>query len=183
VVRGILIFREEKVSDIATRVSYRPATVRDVEGIFRLINRMAQAGLMLRRSKYRIVTMLSSFIVAEVAGNAEDSVLVGCGAVFPLWTDSAEIVALAVDERFQGSRVGKSLVEELLSRARAQGFPEVITLTYEVEFFRRLGFTAQPRDKFPRKLWRECLECPRLEDCDETAMSIRLDGVPPTGIL
>ncbi len=151
-------------------VKYRSATVQDVDGIFKLVNSMAESGQMLRRSKYRIVTMLASFVVVE----SQSGELAGCGALFPLWTDSAEIVALAVDPRYQGSGVGKGLVEELLERARSQGFPEVITLTYAVEFFSQLGFSVQPKDKFPRKLWRECLECPRLENCDEIAMSVRL---------
>jgi amino-acid N-acetyltransferase len=153
------------------QVTVRDASVADVDGIFRLVNAMAASGRMLRRSKYRIVTMLASFIVAE-SRNGE---LAGCGALFPLWTDSAEIVSLAVDPGFQGGGVGKQLVEQLLQRARSLGFPEVITLTYAVDFFSQLGFSVQPKDKFPRKLWRECLECPRLEDCDEIAMSIRLD--------
>ena len=150
--------------------TYRAATVQDVDGIFRLVNAMAASGQMLRRSKYRIVTMLANFVVAE----SQSGELAGCGALFPLWTDSAEIVALAVDPRFQGGGVGKRLVGKLLQRARSLGFPEIITLTYAVDFFSQLGFSVQPKDKFPRKLWRECLECPRLEDCDEIAMSIHL---------
>jgi amino-acid N-acetyltransferase len=146
-----------------------------VDGIFRLVGSMAESGVMLRRSKYKIVSMLADFVVAEAEGGG----LAGCGALLPLWTDSAEIVSLAVDPGFQGGGVGTGLVSELLRRARALGFPEVITLTCSVEFFRRLGFTVEAREKFPRKLWRECLECPRLEDCNETAMSIRLDGSPP----
>ncbi|UCF97046.1 MAG: N-acetyltransferase [Spirochaetaceae bacterium] len=159
------------------KTTYRSATVADVDGIFKLVNGMAESGQMLRRSKYRIVTMLANFIVADTR-NGE---LAGCGALFPLWIDSAEIVALAVDPRFRGTGVGKGLVQELLQRARRLGFPEVITLTYAVDFFSRLGFSVQPKDKFPRKLWRECLECPRLEDCDEIAMSIRLGESPGGG--
>jgi amino-acid N-acetyltransferase len=158
------------MEEMMQQVVCRRAMVGDVDGIFRLVNAQAESGRMLRRSKYRIVTMLASFIVAET----EDGALAGCGALFPLWTDCAEIVALAVDPAYQGSGVGKRLVGELLGRARDLGFPEVITLTYAVEFFSGLGFTVQPKDKFPRKLWRECLECPRLEDCDEIAMSIHL---------
>ncbi|MBN1836408.1 MAG: GNAT family N-acetyltransferase [Spirochaetales bacterium] len=156
---------------MTSSVTYGPAIVGDVDGIFKLVSRMAQSGLMLRRSKYRIVTTLTNFVVAA----ADDGQLAGCGALLPLWTDSAEIVALAVDERFQRSGVGKGLVRELLERGRRLGFPEIITLTYEVQFFAGLGFESRPKDSFPRKLWRECLECPRLEECDETAMSIRLD--------
>jgi amino-acid N-acetyltransferase len=156
--------------DKNSRFTYRAAKVEDVDGIFRLVNAMAASGKMLRRSKYRIVTMLANFVVAE----SRSGELAGCGALFPLWTDSAEIVALAVDPRFQGGGVGKRLVRQLLQRARFLGFPEVITLTYAVDLFSQLGFSVQPKDRFPRKLWRECLECPRLEDCDEIAMSISL---------
>lgn len=156
---------------MAEHITYRSAAVPDVDRIFKLVSSMAQSGFMLRRSKYKIVTMLASFVVAE-SGNGE---LAACGALLPLWTDSAEIVSLAVDQRFQGMGVGKGLVHELLDRARRLGFQEVITLTYAVEFFSKLGFTVQPKDRFPRKLWRECLECPQLEECDETAMSFQLE--------
>jgi amino-acid N-acetyltransferase len=156
---------------MAENVIYRSAVVPDVDRIFKLVSKMAQSGLMLCRSKYKIVTMLTNFVVAESSAGE----LAGCGALLPLWTDSAEIVSLAVDQRFQRAGVGKGLVHELLDRASRLGFQEVITLTYEVEFFSRLGFTVQSKDRFPRKLWRECLECPQLEECDETAMSFRLD--------
>jgi amino-acid N-acetyltransferase len=152
------------------KVTYRSATVSDVDKIFKLIGAMAQSGLMLRRSKYKIITMLTNFVVAETT-NGE---LAACGALLPLWTDSAEIVSLAVDPRFQRAGIGKRLALELLDRARHLGFQEVITLTYAVDFFAKLGFSVQPKDRFPRKLWRECLECPQLEDCDETAMSFQL---------
>ncbi|MBN1837779.1 MAG: N-acetyltransferase [Spirochaetales bacterium] len=157
---------------MSSRVNYRSAVVSDVDGIFRLVGKMAQAGLMLRRSKYWIVTTLTDFVVAETG----DGELAGCGALLPLWTDSAEIVSLAVEERFQREGIGKGLVRELLERARRLGFPEIITLTYEVDFFTGLGFEVRPKESFPRKLWRECLECPRLEECDENAMSLRLDA-------
>jgi amino-acid N-acetyltransferase len=155
---------------MAANVRYRPAEVSDVDRIFKLVSSMAQSGLMLRRSKYKIITMLTDFVVAE----SSTGELAACGALMPLWTDSAEIVSLAVDPRFQGSGIGKGLIQKLLDRARRLGFQEVITLTYAVEFFSKLGFAIQPKDKFPRKLWRECLECPQLEECDETAMSFQL---------
>jgi len=109
-----------------------------------------------------------------VVAESETGDLAACGALLPLWTDSAEIVSLAVDPRFHGAGIGKGLVRELLERARRLGFQEVITLTYAVEFFSKLGFAIQSKDQFPRKLWRECLECPQLEDCDETAMSFQV---------
>ncbi len=149
-------------------VAIRSAKVKDVDGIFKLIGHMADEGLMLKRSKYKIVTMLANFLVAE----NENGALIGCGALMPLWTDSAEVMSLAVDPNAQGRGVGRKIVYALLDRAKVLGFPEVITLTYQTEFFAKMGFRRADKDRYPRKLWRECLECPKLENCDEVAMSI-----------
>ena len=162
-----------------------PATVRravaaDVEEIMTLTNRMAQKGLMLPRSKYKIVTTLSSFFVALMPqqpgreGAGENIEIAASGAFIPLWTDMGEIMSLAVKEQYQGMGVGKQLVRALIEEGRRMGMPEIITLTYQIEFFRNLGFPVADKDSFPRKLWRECLECPKLETCDETAMHLLL---------
>ncbi len=124
---------------MAEPVTYRPATVQDVDRIFKLVSAMAQSRLMLRRSKYKIVTMLTNFVVAE----SQTGELAACGALLPLWTDSAEIVSLAVDPRYQGAGIGQGMVRELLDRARRLGFEEVITLTYAVEFFSKLCHSTQ----------------------------------------
>jgi amino-acid N-acetyltransferase len=153
-----------------TKIKIRPALVKDVDSIFRLIAQMADKGLMLRRSKYKIVTMLTNFLVVEDGG-----AVIGCAALSPLWTDSAEIISLVIDPAYHGRGLGRRLVESLLERGRELGFPEIISLTYQIEFFAKMGFHKESKDKFPRKLWRECLECPKLENCDETAMSIRFD--------
>ena len=162
-----------------------PAVVRravsaDVEEILTLTNGMAKKGLMLPRSKYKIVTTLSSFFVAlmpvggEAAGEGTMEIAAS-GAFIPLWTDMGEIMSLAVKEQYQGKGVGKQLVRTLIEEGRRMGMPEIITLTYQVDFFQSLGFSVADKDKFPRKLWRECLECPKLEACDETAMHLILD--------
>lgn len=148
----------------------RKANADDVDVIFTLVNKMAASGLMLPRTKYKIVTTLMSFLVAE---NPEGRVI-GCGAFIPLWTDMGEIMSLAVDDEYQGKGVGKDLVNALIEIGKKMKMPEVITLTYQVDFFRSMGFTIQDKDKFPRKLWRECLECSKLEQCDETAMHLRI---------
>lgn len=149
----------------------RRAHVGDVQDIFRLTNGMAEKGLMLPRSKYKIITMLSSFYVAV---DAESEAVVAAGSLSPLWTDLAEICALAVDEGAQGRGLGRFLVECLIAEGRRMEFPRIITLTYQVEFFSKLGFHIEDKDAFPRKVWRECLECPKLECCDETAMYLNL---------
>lgn len=148
----------------------RQATVGDVGAIFHLTNDHAQVGLMLPRSKYKIITMLNNFSVVE----NEEKEVVACAALTPLWTDMAEIMALAVADECHGKGIGRLLCQSLIDKARQMGFPKLIALTYQVGFFQKIGFTVTDKDQFPRKLWRECLECPKLENCDETAMFLDL---------
>jgi amino-acid N-acetyltransferase len=146
--------------------SIRRALVRDVDAIFALTKLMASRDLMLPRSKYKIVSVLSSFFVAV----DKNEKLMGCGSCAVLWTDLAEICALAVNDEWRGKGLGRALVDTLIAEAHRMGIPKIITLTYQIEFFKKLGFIMEDKDAFPRKLWRECLECPKLEQCDETAM-------------
>lgn len=152
-------------------ITVRRATTHDVDSIFQLTNMMAKRGEMLPRSKYKIITMLCNFYVAET----EENKIVGCAALNPLWTDMGEIMALAVADDYQKIGVGKQLVKVIIEEGRRLKMPEMITLTYKTGFFQKLGFTETDKDKFPRKLWRECLECPKLEECDEIAMHLYLD--------
>jgi len=154
-----------------TDITIRQATVEDVPEIVRLTSSMARQGLMLPRSKYKIITMLSDFLVAETA----EGTIAGCGAFSTLWTNLGEVCALAVDPAFQKKGIGGRLVKELIEEGRKKRVPEIIALTYQVEFFKNLGFYVTDKDKFPRKVWRECLECPKLEECDETAVHMYLD--------
>ena len=147
----------------------RRANADDVDSIYNLTASNAAKGLMLPRSKYKIVTTLSSFFVIE---EKEGGKILASGSLAPLWTDLCEVCALTVHPVWQGKGLGKALVTELIEEARRLKIPKVITLTYQVEFFKKLGFTVVDKNEFPRKLWRECLECPKLEACDETAMVI-----------
>lgn len=144
----------------------RPAKASDSDKIYRLINANADKGLMLPRTKYKIYSRLQGFVVVE----DEQLEIVGCGALVILWGDLAEIQSLVVASHKQGQGYGKAIVQTLLDRAAALAIPKVLSLTYQVEFFKKMGFTLIDKDSIPRKIWGECLECPKLECCDETAM-------------
>ena len=87
-------------------ITVRRATSEDVDRIFQLTSMMANEGYMLFRTKYKIITMLTGFYVAE----DPEGTVVGCGAFSPLWTDMGEIMALAVQDEYWGKGVGKKLV-------------------------------------------------------------------------
>ena len=87
--------------------------------------------------------------------------------------------SLAVRPDAHGKGLGQLLVEQVVADARALGLPRVIALTREVEFFERCGFTIEQREALPRKVWTDCIKCPRRHACDEVA--VVLDLVPGGG--
>ena len=155
-----MIFREDE------DIIIRQAKASDVEKMYHLIKENSDRLLMLPRSRYKVSSRLQGFVVAE----DRQQHIVGCGALAILWVDLAEIQSLSVSAQHHGKRIGKRLVEVLLQRAADLAIPKVIALTYQVQFFSKMGFNVIDKDSIPRKLWGECLECPKLECCDETAM-------------
>lgn len=147
----------------------RKPTVNDVPAMTELINYYADKGKMLKKSLYKVYTILQDFFVAEDNGK-----IVGCVALSVLWSDLGEIISLAVDEQYLGKGIGRTLINKCIEEAKALKLPKVISLTYQDKFFEKMGFKLVDKNLFPRKLWRECLECPKLEKCDELAYVLEL---------
>lgn len=143
----------------------RKARVDDVLRTAELINSYASQGLMLPKSLDQLYQNLRDLVVVEVSGE-----VIGCGALHVIWHDLAEIRSLAVAEPYTGNGVGRQIVTQLLAEARELGVPMVFALTYQVEFFERLGFHKVAKETLPRKIWTDCLNCPKFPDCDETAL-------------
>ena len=145
-------------------VKIRKARVDDVDAIVKLINYYAGKELLLHKSPFKVFKSLQSFFVAE-----ENHKVVGCAALVILWKDLAEICSLAVNEPCMKRGIGKKLVLQCIKEAKELKVPQIIILTYQDRFVRKLGFHFVDKDTFPRKLMWECLECPRLDQCDERA--------------
>jgi len=145
-------------------MTIREATVDDVDIIVELVNKYAKKGLMLSKTPYKVFTAIQNYFVAEEKGK-----IVGCVALNVIWKDLCEVCSLAVSDNYKGKGVGKKLVYSCIEKAKMLNIPKVIALTYQDKFFEKLGFKLTDKDRFPRKFWRECLECPKLECCDELA--------------
>ncbi len=143
----------------------RNATVKDVDTIYSLISHNAQFDKMLFRSKVYIYDNLQMFSVAEVDGN-----VVGCCALQVIWSDLAELKSLAVDEKFQGKKIGKALVEIAVEQAKVIGVQKVFALTLVPKFFEKQGFAIVDKKTLPMKVWSDCAKCTKQENCDETAV-------------
>jgi len=143
----------------------RPATVRDVEEIVRLVNTYAARGEMLPKSLNQVYQNIRDFSVAE-----RDGEIVGCGALHVLWDNLAEIRSLAVAEGERRRGIGGLLVQQLVGDACELGLPQVFALTYKPEFFTHWGFRVVERESLPRKIWVDCIDCVKFPQCDEVAV-------------
>ncbi len=151
------------------KIIVRKATVDDATQIVELVNFYANQQMMLTKSLYKIYTSLQNFVVAEIGGK-----IAGCCALSILWRDLGEICSLAVSPEYIKQGIGSAMVEVCIQSAVEYKLPRLITLTYQDKFFEKMGFVPSDKNSFPRKLWRECIECPKLEHCDELAYVLDL---------
>lgn len=143
----------------------RPATLNDVPAILSLVNNHAKQGLMLMKSPLDIYRNILNFIVYE-----QDGQVVGCSRLVVLWKDIGEIASLAVADSYKRRGIGAELVKACIQTARQIGLPRVFSLTYQTAFFNACGFKIIDRESLPHKVFGDCLKCPKVDCCDETAV-------------
>ena len=147
-------------------MNIRHAKITDARRICDLVNYYAEQDKMLHRSLESIYEGIRGFIVAD----DDDGNLVGCVGLDVFWSDSAEIRSLAVAESVRGQDVGTSLIRECVTDAANLGLPKLFAMTYEKQFFERLGFVEVDIKTLPEKVWRECLQWYGQGHRYETAM-------------
>lgn len=148
----------------------RYADINDAILIQKLVNNYANAGQMLHISLNEVYEKIFEFALYI----DDDNKILGICALHPTWGDLAEIRSLAVEEKLKGMGIGRSLVMFCLERARKMGFQKVFSLTYQAGFFEKCGFVKTDIDNLPKKIWTDCLKCPKYPNCDETAVEIVL---------
>ena len=148
----------------------RKAKISDVRSIHALLAYFADQGLLLPRSLSEIYDHLRDYTVMQTP----DDNIVGVVALNICWEDLAEVKSLAVREDYQAKGMGRRLVEHCLSDAVVLGISRVFTLTYQSEFFEKLGFELVDKSSLPQKIWADCIKCPKFPDCDEIALLMEL---------
>ena len=143
----------------------RHAHTGDVVAMQQLINGFASKDEMLSRSLSQLYENLRDFFVVEY-----DDEICGCAALHVTWKDLAEVKSLAVSQSAQGKGYGRMLVQRCLQEAKVVRVDKVFALTYKPEFFVKLGFRICDRAELPRKVWTECVHCPKFYDCHEIAV-------------
>ena len=145
------------------------ATVSDAEQIQALIMTYAKKNELLARSLNEIYENIRDFVVIEKKGR-----IIACGALHICWDDLSEIKSLAVSARNRRKGFGKKIVLSLFEQARTLGVAKVFALTYQVEFFKAMGFRKVDMNSLPKKIWVDCIKCLRFNCCNEIAMIIEL---------
>jgi amino-acid N-acetyltransferase len=148
----------------------RHARIPDARVIHQLLREYANEGQLLGRSLADIFENIRDFYVYE-----ENGQVLGVGALAISWEDLAEVRSLAVARGQSGKGIGRKIVEVCLEEAAALGLKKVFALTYQPDFFKKLGFSDIEKSELPQKIWGDCLKCVKFPDCDEFALAIDLD--------
>jgi amino-acid N-acetyltransferase len=154
-------------------VTIRKAALHDAPILFELINHYAAEQIMLHRTLPDLYENVWEFTVAE-----EDDRVIGCGALKFYSQETAEIRSLCVDSALKSHGVGRMILDALLDEAERYGLKSVFALTVAPAFFGKLGFREVPRERFPTKVWRDCLQCQRYYTCNEITMTLELAARP-----
>ncbi|KFL16736.1 acetyltransferase [Geobacillus stearothermophilus] len=141
------------------------AVTSDVKEMHALIQHYAEKGLVLPRSLLSIYQHLQCMYVAR-----EDNQIVGVAGLHILGHDLGEVRSLVVSPDHTGKGIGRMLVHHIANEAARLGVKRLISFTYQVEFFRKCGFEIAEKATLPEKVWIDCVNCPKLDCCDETAM-------------
>ncbi len=136
----------------------------------RIVKEYVENGIILPRNEDEIATNIRSYIVAESNGG-----IVGYVALHIHSISLAEIRSLVVDKEYQGKGIGKELVKRALEEGEKLAVKEVLSLTYNKEFFEKLGFHEIQKEKIPEhKIWQDCIKCKHFPICNEVAMMKRI---------
>ena len=148
------------------KIDYLKPKLYDIENMQKVVKKAVEEGIILPRSDDEIATNIRSYIVAKYKGE-----IVGFTALHIHTKTLAEIRSLIVQENYQGMGIGKNLVLKALQEGKDLGVKEVLSLTYNKEFFEKLGFKEIQKDKIPEhKIWADCIKCKHFPICNEISM-------------
>ncbi len=150
-------------------MSVRKAELRDVPAIFEMINHYVAERVMLPRTLTDLYESVREFSVGEDNGQ-----VTGCGALKLYNPDLAEIRSLCVAPGVQSKGIGRAITETLMLEGEGFGLKTVFALTLVPDFFAKMGFREVARERFPMKVWRDCVRCDRYFNCVEKTMVIEL---------
>jgi amino-acid N-acetyltransferase len=81
-----------------------------------------------------------------------------------------------VSEKYRGLGLGKTLVKKCLQEGAFLEVKEVLSLTYQKDFFESIGFQVISKESIPEhKIWADCIRCKHFPVCDEVALLYKIN--------
>jgi amino-acid N-acetyltransferase len=117
-------------------IKVRSARTADISAIADLCGPLIQSRVLLGKERVELYESVQEFVVAEDSSGK----VIACGALHVMWEDLGEVRTVAVSQGHQGTGIGKSILLNLFERAKSLGLKRIFCLTFEVEFFGKLGF-------------------------------------------
>ena len=146
-------------------IVYEKPILKDIEQMQYLVKPEVQSGVILPRSDDEIAQNIRSYVVARI-----EEKIVGFCALHIFSKQLAEIRSIIIDKNYRGKGIGKNLVNYLINEGSKLGVESIFALTYEREFFQKIGFNEIEKDKLPeQKIWADCIKCKHFPVCNEIA--------------
>lgn len=144
----------------------RPSDAADIHA---LVEAHLDEGHLLPRTASEIETHATRFVVAT-----DGERVVACAELAPLSASVAEVRSLVVAREARSEGVGRQLVDELVRRARVQGFHTLSAFTHGPAYFIRLGFSLVPHHWMREKIVADCQSCALFRRCGQSAVVLSL---------
>lgn len=123
----------------------RRATIHDVIGLLELLKPLEEQGILIRRSQERLEQEIEFYSVIE-----RDGTILGCAALYPLDTQSAEVASLAIHPDYRKGSRGADLLAFLEQQARSHSLHHLYALTtHTAHWFVEQGFVEVAVDDLP----------------------------------
>jgi amino-acid N-acetyltransferase len=157
-------------------VRFRRAVLADVWAIHALIQTYPHE--LILRPINNIVENIDRFTVGFIG---ETLVACACWQILPEIGQpeaaTVELQSVAVHRDYKGQGIGRQLVQFVLQRIDGFKPAQALVLTFEPEFFGRLGFRQIEKTKIMHKIYRGCIYCTKHTNpftCPEIAMVLQL---------
>ncbi|HRX15279.1 MAG TPA: GNAT family N-acetyltransferase [Spirochaetota bacterium] len=138
----------------------------DIGDILNLLAPYVKKGIVLERSREDIMAELGAFFIAR-----DNEKAAGVVSYHDYDNNLFEIRSLVVAEEYARSGIGSALVNHVVTLLRErQPQSRIFALTYVPEFFSKLNFELIDKNYFPEKIWKDCVNCPRVDCCNEIAL-------------
>jgi len=146
-------------------IVYKKPTLLDIDAMQELVRPEVENGIILYRSNDEIAQNIRSYVIAK-----DKEKIVGFCALHIFSKQLAEIRSITIDKQYRGLGIGKHLVDFLVEEGKKLCVKSIFALTYEREFFLKIGFNEIDKEKLPeQKIWADCIKCKHFPICNEIA--------------